>query len=85
MELVLRKAKYLKLKLYIVRGPCRDKKASKEEGEAEEEIDIDLDDPEVEAAAVKIQAGFKNYKSRQATKAAEEPVSNKVNLRGFFP
>lgn len=36
--------------------------------EEEEEIDIDLTDPEVEKAAVKIQAGFKGFKSRQAMK-----------------
>jgi len=31
----------------------------------EEEVDIDLNDPDVEAAAVKIQAGFKGFKVRQ--------------------
>lgn len=34
----------------------------------EEEIDIDLNDPEVNAAAVKIQAGFKGHKTRQQLK-----------------
>ena len=32
------------------------------------EIDIDLDDPEVEAAATKIQAGFKGHKARKQVK-----------------
>ncbi|XP_060585649.1 merozoite surface protein 9-like isoform X2 [Ruditapes philippinarum] len=34
----------------------------------EEEIDIDLNDPEVNAAALKIQAGFKGHKTRQQLK-----------------
>merc|ERR1711997_1347226 len=37
----------------------------------EEEIDIDLTDPEVEAAATKIQAGFKGHKTRKEMKAKE--------------
>ena len=36
--------------------------------EDEEEIDIDLKDPEVENAALKIQAKFKGFKSRQKPK-----------------
>lgn len=32
---------------------------------AEEEVDIDLNDPDVGKAAVKIQAGFKNYMARK--------------------
>jgi creatine kinase len=35
----------------------------------DEEIDIDLDDPEVEAAATKIQAGFKGMQARREVKA----------------
>ncbi|KAK3584106.1 hypothetical protein CHS0354_021169 [Potamilus streckersoni] len=43
------------------------------EGEGEEDhIDIDLTDPEVEKAAVKIQAGFKGFKTRQELKAKKE-------------
>ena len=38
------------------------------EKQEEEEVDIDLNDPEVEAAAVKIQAGFKGFKARQEIK-----------------
>ncbi|XP_052805345.1 uncharacterized protein LOC128234843 isoform X4 [Mya arenaria] len=37
--------------------------------EKKDEVDIDLKDPEVEKAAVKIQAGFKGYKTRQEIKA----------------
>lgn len=36
--------------------------------EEEEEIDIDLNDPEVNAAALKIQAGFKGHKTRRQVK-----------------
>ena len=40
-------------------------KAPKEE----EEVDIDLNDPEVEKAANKIQAGFRDFKARKQVKA----------------
>uniref|UniRef100_A0A1I8GWL3 RIIa domain-containing protein n=1 Tax=Macrostomum lignano TaxID=282301 RepID=A0A1I8GWL3_9PLAT len=40
------------------------KQSAPEQGSAEE-VDIDLNDPEVEAAAAKIQAGFKGYKTRK--------------------
>ena len=36
----------------------------------DEEVDIDLQDPKVEKAALKIQAGFKNLKSRKRADAA---------------
>merc|ERR1719266_2935976 len=36
--------------------------------EDDEVIDIDLNDPEVEAAATKIQAGFKGHKARKQVK-----------------
>ena len=35
----------------------------------EEEVDIDLTDPEVEKAANKIQAGFRDFKARKQVKA----------------
>ena len=46
----------------------------KEEGEEENEdaIDIDLTDPDVEAAATKIQAGFKGHKTRKEMKSKKE-------------
>ena len=40
--------------------------------EPKEEIDIDLNDPEVNAAAVKIQAGFKGFKIRKELAASKE-------------
>ena len=52
------------------------KEEEAKEGEAgakaEEEIDIDLTDPDVEAAAVKIQASYKGFKSRKESKIAAE-------------
>ena len=44
----------------------------KPDGKTEEEVDIDLTDPDVEAAAVKIQAGFKGFKTRQELKTKQE-------------
>ena len=37
-----------------------------------EEIDIDLNDPEVEQAAIKIQAGFKGMRDRQAVREKKQ-------------
>ncbi|XP_060585653.1 cilia- and flagella-associated protein 251-like isoform X6 [Ruditapes philippinarum] len=47
----------------------------------EEEIDIDLNDPEVNAAALKIQAGFKGHKTRQQLKESktEQKTEEKVD------
>ena len=47
---------------------AEDEKEEKANEEADGEIDIDLDDPEVEAAATKIQAGFKGHKARKQVK-----------------
>ena len=49
--------------------PAKDK--SEKDETKEEEIDIDLNDPEVEAAATKIQAGFKGHKTRKEMKEKE--------------
>ena len=43
---------------------------------AEEEIDIDLNDPEVEAAATKIQAGYKGMMTRKEMKSTEVKPSD---------
>ena len=43
---------------------------------AEEEIDIDLNDPEVEAAATKIQAGYKGMMTRKELKSTEVKPSD---------
>lgn len=51
--------------------------------EDEEEIDIDLNDPEVEKAAVKIQAGFKNFKNRKAKPDSNESNEHKVKKISF--
>ena len=52
-----------------------------EEPKEEEVIDIDLNDPEVEAAATKIQAGFKGHKTRKEMKLIrEEPKDTKDNI-----
>ncbi|XP_052283963.1 uncharacterized protein LOC127880669 isoform X4 [Dreissena polymorpha] len=40
------------------------------------DIDIDLDDPEVNAAALKIQSGFRGHKSRQQVKEMRQQSAN---------
>lgn len=50
--------------------------------EEEEEVDIDLNDPEVEAAAVKIQAGFKGFKARQEVKELKVSQSHDLFVCG---
>ena len=47
----------------------------------EEEVDIDLDDPETEKAALKIQAGFRGYKTRKEISQGWRGFSS----RGFHP
>ena len=48
-------------------------------GKDEEEIDIDLDDPDVEAAATKIQAGFKGHKARKEIKGKKTAAVTEVD------
>lgn len=54
--------------------------AEKTEGE---EVDIDLDDPDVAKAAIKIQAGFKGFKTRQEIKqkTSEETKDDGEQIR----
>merc|ERR1712037_298642 len=47
-------------------------KEEEKEEEEEEVVDIDLTDPDVEAAATKIQAGFKGHKTRKEMKSKSE-------------
>lgn len=47
---------------------------------AEEEVDIDLNDPEVGKAAVKIQAGFKNFMARKKDPPKEEEKQIEKNV-----
>jgi hypothetical protein len=55
---------------------CADKTGQNEEKVGEEsgnpELDLDLDDPEYEAAATKIQAGYKGMKARKKVKKMKE-------------
>ena len=53
-------------------GGTKEEEAKEGEAKVEEEIDIDLNDPNVEAAAVKIQASYKGFKSRKESKIAAE-------------
>ena len=48
------------------------KEEKKQSEKEEEEIDIDLTDPDVEAAATKIQAGFKGHKTRKEMKETKK-------------
>ena len=50
----------------------------------EEEIDIDLEDPEVNAAATKIQAGFKGKKARDEVKEMKKMKEQYVDERAVF-
>ena len=52
------------------------KKGTTEPHEKDEDIDIDLEDPEVEAAATKIQAGFKGHKARKEIKSKKDNMGN---------
>merc|ERR1712032_75174 len=46
----------------------------------QQEVDIDLEDPEVEAAATKIQAGFKGHKARKQLK--EQKATTEIEEEG---
>ena len=46
---------------------------------ADEVVDIDLTDPEVEAAATKIQAGFKGHKARKEVSTMKSKVDEDDN------
>merc|ERR1719438_12471 len=50
--------------------------------EKEDEIDIDLDDPEVEAAATKIQAGFKGLKARKEVEEKRKLLKQEQTIVG---
>ncbi|KAG8568208.1 hypothetical protein GDO81_013920 [Engystomops pustulosus] len=59
----------------------------KEENEAfrkqpEEALDIDLDDPDVNAAAAKIQAGFRGHMTRKKMKSGDKDVKHKDGKEG---
>lgn len=57
-----------------------EEEAKPAEGE-KQDVDIDLNDPEVEKAAVKIQAGFKGFKTRQEIKAKQEAGGDGVETK----
>lgn len=48
---------------------------SNQESSQEQEIDIDLNDPEVEAAALKIQCGFRGYKKKKTEVGKEHSAA----------
>lgn len=56
---------------------------SEDTKDTEEEVDIDLTDPDVEAAAVKIQAGFKGFKTRKEMKSAVSVVCCVILFRVY--
>merc|ERR1712130_82743 len=62
-------------------GSEKEAEEEKKQNEEEEEevIDIDLTDPDVEAAATKIQAGFKGHKTRKEMKETNLKKNTELN------